>query len=94
MDSVRVAPEKVASPLAGLAGRRVIVAGGASGIGRATALRFGQLGADVAVLDNLIPMKRMAQPEEPADAIVFLASDSARYITGQILSVNGGLNML
>jgi 3-oxoacyl-[acyl-carrier protein] reductase len=43
---------------------------------------------------NLIPMKRMAQPEEPADAIVFLASDSAGYITGQDLNVNGGLNML
>lgn len=265
MDSVRVAPEEIALPLAGIAGRRVIVAGGASGIGRATALRFGRLGADVAVLDiqadlgrgttaqiaaggqrslffrtditdfdqvkqavagtlaefgqidilvnavgwnehsffvrqepefwhkvmainlwgqiysaravldhmierrrgaivtvasdagrvgtngetiyaaakggviaftkslarevtrfgvrvncvcpgptdtplfhaatvhqqgivqtmlNLIPMKRMAQPEEPADAIVFLASDSAGYITGQTLSVNGGLNML
>lgn len=43
---------------------------------------------------NLIPMKRMAQPEEPAEAIVFLASDSAGYIAGQTLSVNGGLNML
>jgi NAD(P)-dependent dehydrogenase (short-subunit alcohol dehydrogenase family) len=94
VDSVRVAPEEVALPLAGFAGRRVIVAGRASGIGRATALRFAQLGADVVVLDILIPMKRMAQPEEPADAIVFLASDSASYITGQILSVNGGLNML
>ena len=39
-------------------------------------------------------MKYMAQPEEPADASVFLASDSASYITGQILSVNCGLNML
>jgi 2-hydroxycyclohexanecarboxyl-CoA dehydrogenase len=43
---------------------------------------------------DLIPMKRMAQPGEPAEAIVFLASDSASYIAGQTLSVNGGLNML
>jgi NAD(P)-dependent dehydrogenase (short-subunit alcohol dehydrogenase family) len=43
---------------------------------------------------NLIPMKRMAKPEEPADAIVYLVSDAAAYITGQTLSVNGGLNML
>jgi len=43
---------------------------------------------------NLIPMKRTARPEEPADAIVFLASEAASYITGQTLSVNGGLNML
>ncbi len=43
---------------------------------------------------KLVPMKRIARPEEPAEAIVFLASDSASYVTGQTLSVNGGLNML
>jgi NAD(P)-dependent dehydrogenase (short-subunit alcohol dehydrogenase family) len=41
-----------------------------------------------------IPMRRMARPEEPANAILFLACDEASYITGQTLSVNGGLNML
>ena len=40
-----------------------------------------------------IPMKRVAAPEEQANAIVWLASDEASYITGQALSVNGGLNM-
>ena len=35
-------------------------------------------------------LKRMAQPEEIADAILFLASDSASYITGQILRADGG----
>ena len=40
-----------------------------------------------------IPMRRVGEPEEVADAIVFLASDEARYITGQVLSVNGGLVM-
>lgn len=38
----------------------------------------------------LIPMKRFAEPEEMADAIVYLLSDEASYITGQILKVNGG----
>ncbi len=37
-----------------------------------------------------VPMKRGAAPEEIAEAIVFLASDKASYITGQIVRVNGG----
>lgn len=38
-----------------------------------------------------IPMKRFAQPEEVANAVVFLASDMSSYVTGQILGVCGGL---
>ncbi len=40
---------------------------------------------------QMIPMKRGGQPEEVADACVFLASDLARYITGQVLQVDGGM---
>ena len=40
-----------------------------------------------------IPMRRFAQPSEVADAILFFASDRSRYITGQVLSVSGGLTM-
>ncbi len=39
------------------------------------------------------PMRRAAEPEEIAEAIAFLASDAARFITGQVLSVNGGVVM-
>lgn len=39
------------------------------------------------------PMRRSAEPEEIAEAIAFLASDAARFITGQVLSVNGGVVM-
>ena len=42
---------------------------------------------------KIIPLKRLSLPEEQANAIVWLASDEASYITGQVLSVNGGLNM-
>ena len=37
-----------------------------------------------------IPLKRVGTPEEIADAIVFLASDKASFITGQVIRVNGG----
>ena len=40
---------------------------------------------------NLIPMKRRGTPQEIADVVVFLASEKASYITGQILNVNGGI---
>ncbi len=40
-----------------------------------------------------IPMKRYGEPEEIAEAVLFLASEKARYITGEILDVNGGLVM-
>ena len=42
-------------------------------------------------LKGLIPMKRFGEPEEVADAVVFLASAKASYITGNVLSINGGL---
>ena len=38
-----------------------------------------------------IPLKRAGKPEEVADAVAFLASDMSVYITGQILSINGGM---
>jgi 2-hydroxycyclohexanecarboxyl-CoA dehydrogenase len=38
-------------------------------------------------------MRRLGEPEDVAVAVAFLASDRAAYITGQTLSVSGGLTM-
>ena len=44
-------------------------------------------------LTKAIPFRRLAEPEEVADAVLFFVSDRARYVTGQTLSVSGGLTM-
>lgn len=41
-----------------------------------------------------IPMKRIAEPDEIAASVLFLAGESASHITGQVLSVSGGLTMV
>ena len=45
-------------------------------------------------LIKAIPMRRLGRAEEVADAIVFFASDRSAYVTGQVLSVSGGLTMV
>jgi 3-oxoacyl-[acyl-carrier protein] reductase len=40
-----------------------------------------------------IPMKKMGQPEDIAEAVAFFASDEAAYITGQVIAVDGGMVM-
>ena len=44
-------------------------------------------------LKKAIPFRRLGKPEEVADAVLFFAGDSASYVTGQVLSVSGGLTM-
>jgi 3-oxoacyl-[acyl-carrier protein] reductase len=48
-------------------------------------------GLDEATLKKQIPMGRFGKPEEVADAVAFLVSPQASYITGNVLSINGGL---
>jgi 2-hydroxycyclohexanecarboxyl-CoA dehydrogenase len=64
-----------------------------------TPLLEGMLGAGeasakmVEALRKAVPMRRLGRPEDVAAAVAFLVSDGAGYITGQTLSVSGGLTM-
>ncbi len=44
-------------------------------------------------LSTQIPMVRLGQPEEVAKVILFLASDLASYVTGQVILIDGGMGM-
>ena len=48
-------------------------------------------GLNEAELKNLVPLKRFGLPEEVAHTVGFLATEGAAYITGEVISVNGGL---
>jgi 2-hydroxycyclohexanecarboxyl-CoA dehydrogenase len=50
-------------------------------------------GKILGAVTGAIPLKRLGQPAEIAPVVAFLASDDAGYITGQVISVNGGLTM-
>ncbi len=62
-----------------------------------TALLHGVMDKQPKVLDAMkrgIPMRRLGQPQDLAGAVAFLASADADYVTGQVISVSGGLTMV
>lgn len=54
-----------------------------------TAMTQGSFSAEV--INQMVPMKRAGKAEEVADLVGFLASEKAAYISGQIISINGGM---
>ena len=46
---------------------------------------------DADAIKKLVPMQRVGRPQEVADLVGFLASDQAAYISGQVISINGGM---
>ncbi|MDR0827226.1 MAG: 3-oxoacyl-[acyl-carrier-protein] reductase [Desulfovibrio sp.] len=73
-----------------LAGRNVTVNAVAPGFIETDMTRALPESAKAQYLMN-IPLKRFGAPEDVAEAVLFLASDKAGYITGQVLAVNGGM---
>jgi NAD(P)-dependent dehydrogenase (short-subunit alcohol dehydrogenase family) len=50
------------------------------------------MNGDAHAMDAIVPMGRIGQPEEVARAVAWLMSDAAGYVTGTVLSVDGGLS--
>ena len=47
----------------------------------------------IAPIAAAIPLKRVGQPEDVANAFVYMASDLASYVTGEVLAVDGGMTV-
>jgi 3-oxoacyl-[acyl-carrier protein] reductase len=71
-----------------LASRGITVNAVAPGI-IATTMSEGKV--EAAIIERMVPMQRVGEPAEVADLVGFLASDRAAYITGQVISINGGM---
>lgn len=73
-----------------LAPHRIRVNAVAPGVTNTAMPRLGNTEEGLAALARQLPVGRLAEPEDIADVIVFLATDDARHIIGQLLHVNGG----
>ena len=71
-----------------LASRGITVNAVAPGV---IASRMAEGSFDKALIERLVPMKRAGSAEEVAALVAFLASEEASYISGQVISINGGM---
>lgn len=76
-----------------LAPYRIRVNGVAPGITDTAQPRYQFSEAEMAEQSRLVPLGKMAAPDDIADIIVFLASEESRFMTGEVVHANGGLYM-
>jgi NAD(P)-dependent dehydrogenase (short-subunit alcohol dehydrogenase family) len=76
-----------------LAPHRIRVNAIAPGLTDTAQPRYGNTEAELEAMGRTVPLGRMAQPDDIASVAVFLASDAARFMTGQTVHVNGGSYM-
>ena len=71
-----------------------VVAPGPTDTALLAEVMVGERGAKILEgMRRTIPLGRLGQPEDVAGAVAYFASDEAAYVTGQVLSVSGGLTM-
>jgi NAD(P)-dependent dehydrogenase (short-subunit alcohol dehydrogenase family) len=76
-----------------LAPHRIRVNAIAPGLTDTSQPRYGNTEEELEAMGRAVPLGRMAQPDDIASVAVFLASDAARFMTGQTVHVNGGSYM-
>ena len=74
-----------------LAGRQITVNAIAPGATDTAMLRQGKADEDIQQIIDMTPLKRVGQPEDIANTVVFLLSDQGSWINGQIIHCNGGI---
>lgn len=74
-----------------LAGRGIRVNVVSPGLALTDLVRATNTPEQIREIEKLIPLERLAEPAEVADAVAYLVSDQARFVNGAVLSVSGGL---
>jgi len=57
-------------------------------------IAISEIAGNKKIIDNIVPLKRAASAEEIASVVSFLGSSDASYLTGQVITVDGGLGLL